>query len=552
MYALYLDAKSAFDVVQRELLVKSVFQVQGADRSLLCIDKRLSGRKTVVEWARHLMGPIDDEQGLEQGGINSSDFYKIFGKEQLSLPQSSRLGVPLPAVTVSAIWQADDTVLISNDIFSLFYLLQLSKSFSNRYLVEQGAEKTKLQKFIPPRWPGKDDVGHNPININGKQIPFSDVAEHVGVIRSIDGNGPAIAARFSAHRRALSGVLHAGLSYRHRGNPSFNIKIEKLYATPVLLSGLASLVLTNKEITLIDKHYTDTLSRLLKLHDRTPRSVIHFLAGSLPASALLHIRQLGLFAMICRLPSENALRRYAYELFEIGPLVKTSWFTQIQTHCVMYSLPQPLALLKSPPEKNAFKSFMKKKVIAYWETSLRDEACPLKSLNFFKAQFMSLLKPHPLFTSAGSSSYRITKACIQARMLSGRYRCGALLRHWKQHNNGFCLLSESCKAIEDIPHILQWCVWLKDVRKQLEDHTHSVAASLPDYLSEVILLLCIPVSPLFCDFLLDCSSLPLVISIAQEYGEEILNPLFSLSQTWVFMLHRERLKQLGRWKAAGD
>jgi len=280
--------------------------------------------------------------------------------------------------------------------------------------------------------------------------------------------------------------------------------------------------------------------------------VIHFLAGSLPASALLHIRQLGLFAMICRLPSENALRKNAYELFEIGPLVKTSWFTQIQTHCVMYSLPQPLALLESPPEKNAFKSFMKKKIIAYWETSLRDEAYALKSINFFKPHFMSLLKPHPLFTSAGSSSYRITKACIQARMLSGRYRCGALFRHWKPHNSGYCLLSESCEAIEDIPHILQRCIGLKDVRKLLEDHTQSVAASLHDYLREVILLLCTPVSPLFCNFLLDCSSLPLVISIAQKYGEEIFTPLFSLSQTWVFTLHRERLKQLGRWKAASD
>ena len=551
MYALYLDAKSAFDVVQRELLVKSLFQVQGADKSLLCIDKRLAGQKTVVEWARHLMGPIDDERGLEQGGISSSDFYKIFGKEQLSLPQNSCLGVPLPAVTVSAIGQADDTVLISNDIFNLFYLLQLSKSFSGRNLVEQGAEKTKLQKFTPRRWTEKDDVGLNPIKINGKQIPFSETAEHVGLVRSTDGNGPAIAARFSAHRRALAGVLHAGLSYRHRSNPSFNIKIEKMYATPVLLSGLASLVLTGKETDLINKHYTDTLSRLLKLHDRTPRSVVHFLAGSLPASALLHIRQLGLFAMLCRLPCENALRKYANEMFESGPLSKKAWFAQIQALCVMYSLPQPLVLLTSPPEKDAFKLSIKKKVLAYWESLLRDEAKALKSLCYFKPHFMSLLKPHPLFTSAGTSPYRVTKACIQARMMSGRYRCGALFRHWKPLNSGYCLLSESCKVIEDVPHILQWCDGLRNVREKLFDHTQKVVISLPDYLREVIYFYCNLSSPSFCDFLLDCSSLPLVISTAQKYGEEILLPLFSLSQTWVFMLHRERLKLLGRWKAVG-
>ena len=76
MFALYLDAQSAFDVVQRELLIKNLYDVQGASQDLLYVDKRLAARETVVEWSGSLMGPINDEQGLEQGGINSSEFYK--------------------------------------------------------------------------------------------------------------------------------------------------------------------------------------------------------------------------------------------------------------------------------------------------------------------------------------------------------------------------------------------------------------------------------------------------------------------------------------------
>ena len=56
------------------------------------------------------MGPILDQQGLEQGGNSSSDFYKIFGREQLDLAQNSSLGVRLKNVVVSAIGQANDTV----------------------------------------------------------------------------------------------------------------------------------------------------------------------------------------------------------------------------------------------------------------------------------------------------------------------------------------------------------------------------------------------------------------------------------------------------------
>ena len=330
LFALYLDAKSAFDVVRWELLIKNMYSIHGIDKSLLFIDKRLSCRQTVVEWDGHLLGPIKDEQGLEQGGVSSSDFYKIFGKEQLTLAQESSLGVPLleqssSSVVVSAIGQADDTVLLSNDIFSLFYLLELSSIFCTKYQVELCAEKTRLQRFLPRHWDPLS-VQPNPVEINGTKIPFTNTAEHVGILRSSDGNGPSISARFSAHRRALLGVMQAGLSIRHQGNPTFSLWVEKLYATPVLLSGLSALVLTKAELKSIDAHYTTTLLRLLRLHDKTPRSVTLFLAGSLPATALLHMRQMGLFGMISRLEENNLLHVYAKEIFSTDRCSKSSWF----------------------------------------------------------------------------------------------------------------------------------------------------------------------------------------------------------------------------------
>ena len=56
------------------------------------INNRLESRTTCVEWEKQLMGPIHDELGVEQGGINSEDLYKIFVKEQLSMAQASKLG----------------------------------------------------------------------------------------------------------------------------------------------------------------------------------------------------------------------------------------------------------------------------------------------------------------------------------------------------------------------------------------------------------------------------------------------------------------------------
>ena len=117
------------------------------------------------------MGPIIDECGLEQGGVNSSDFYKIFGKEQLATAQLSELGVKIGNLIISGIGQADDTALLSNDIYKLLLLLRLSQAFCERHHVKLCAEKTKLQVFATKKMRLVANYAKetNPINIDGER-----------------------------------------------------------------------------------------------------------------------------------------------------------------------------------------------------------------------------------------------------------------------------------------------------------------------------------------------------------------------------------------------
>ena len=73
LFALFLDARSAFDSVLRKILVNKLFHCGTTGQSLLFLNNRLEARTTFVEWDKQLMGPIVDEQGVEQGGINSGD-----------------------------------------------------------------------------------------------------------------------------------------------------------------------------------------------------------------------------------------------------------------------------------------------------------------------------------------------------------------------------------------------------------------------------------------------------------------------------------------------
>ena len=120
------------------------------DQNLSFIIRRLENRITFCEWNKELMGPIIDQRGLEQGGKFSSDNYKSYNNEQLTVPQETDFGAKIGDVHVAAIGQADVCILISTDLYKLKFLLQLTLQYCEKHHVELSLGKTKLQLFTPP------------------------------------------------------------------------------------------------------------------------------------------------------------------------------------------------------------------------------------------------------------------------------------------------------------------------------------------------------------------------------------------------------------------
>ena len=274
--------------------------------ALLLVDNRLESRSTVYQWENEMLGPAPDITGFEQGGINSGDFYKTYNNKQLKTAQSSLLGVNISSSTVSAAGFADDVLLSSNNIYNLKLLAQLTEDYCARFRVKLVPSKTKLLPIYSKNHHELVRYAElvNPVTIDGVTVNFVSEAEHVGVLRSSSGNLPNILHRISAHKKALGAVSSAGLARGHRGNPAASLKVHQLYATPVLLSGLASLVLNKAEFKILESHFKITLQNLQRLHQNTPRAAVYFLAGSFPFEAILHSRQMSLFSMICNMPDD--------------------------------------------------------------------------------------------------------------------------------------------------------------------------------------------------------------------------------------------------------
>ena len=550
VYLLALDAQSAFDRCLRQVLVSELYKARVPPAAIKIINTRLASRTTVYEWQGEMMGPATDTTGFEQGGVNSSEFYKLYNNEQLKTAQQSALGVDIGSQVIAAIGQADDVMLVAPSLFNLQLLLTLTEQYCTKFRVKLEPSKTKLLAYFPNKQSHLVDHAMNCHQITINDTPVSQVTEceHVGVIRSTAGNLPNVLNRIAMHKNALHALLPTGIARGCRGNPVASLRLAQTYATPVLLSGLASLCLSKAELKIIDGHYLASLQKLLRIHEKTPRSITYYLAGSLPASAILHQRQLSLFAMICHLTGDP-LHQHALHVLYNPEQGKQSWFLQVENICTTYGLPHPLRLLEDPPNKKQLKKLVKLRITEYWHKLLSSEVAHKSSLKYFTPHMHSLTQPHALWRAAGSNSYKVNQSTVLARMISGRYLTESVSRFWTENRQGFCLLPTCDKVVGDLEHLLLHCPALQVARNNLEKMWLDKSSVLPPLQSVIVQILAS--SPdIRMVFILDPTSMPAIISLYQSFGQLVLDTIFSMTRTYAYNLHRKKLILTGKWPYA--
>ena len=540
IFLLVLDAQSAFDRCLKEVLCSKLYSAGICDNTVNLINNRLANRSTIYEWDGVTMGPSHDQTGFEQGGINSGDYFKLYNNEQLQIVQDSELGVDIKSSTISAIGQADDVILASNDIRNLSLQAKLMENNCEQHRITLVAKKTKLVPIYQEKQ--SLDVEYakliNPVTIAGNTVDFVDEAEHVGVLRSRSGNLPNINRRISAHKKAMAAISPIGIARAHRGSPASSLKMQEIYGTSVLLSGLASLVLSSKEVSILENHFKNTLENLQKLHKNTPKPVVYMLAGSLPLEALLHCRQLSLFFMISRLKNDVLHKHAKFILTSANPSCK-SWFFEISKVCRLYKLPHPLSLLDRDLKKEDFKRLVKQKVKKHWQDHYTREIVTgnFKSLTYFHPSSFSIGRPSMLWVYSKHHPFESAKAIVVAKMLSGRYRTDWFKRHWSDNKDGYCL-APTCKMIPgDLAHMFVSCPSIQSVKKNMKQIWLQKTSSCPPlalFLDRMWTVL----PETFLQFILDPSRFYEVAKLCEVFGPVVFSQIMYLTRSYAFYIDR--------------
>ena len=88
-----LDAKSAFDVVNHRNMMRRLYHCGIQDAHWSLINSLHTNATTSVKWRGEVSTPYLVEQGIRQGGIISTDLYKVYVNPVLKRIQYSGMGI---------------------------------------------------------------------------------------------------------------------------------------------------------------------------------------------------------------------------------------------------------------------------------------------------------------------------------------------------------------------------------------------------------------------------------------------------------------------------
>ena len=133
-------------------------------------------------------------------------------------------------------------------------------------------------------------------------------------------------------------------------------------------------------------------------------------------------------------------------------------------------------------------------------------------------------------------------------MASGRYKTCWLRRHWADKETGIRRVP-GCTG--DLPGTLLHlatgqCPGLASATAAAAAHWSSFLKVHP-LLLPLIQVISSSSPEVFLSFLLGPATEAPVIALAQEQGRDVVNQLCFMTRTWLYTLHRERLKKLGYW-----
>ncbi|MES9881858.1 MAG: reverse transcriptase family protein [Sedimenticola sp.] len=532
LYIATLDSQKAFDVVHHTILLKKLYY-QGITGRLWSIIRLLYTNLTAkVKWAGEVSESLKIQQGVRQGGILSTHFYKAYINDLLLDLESRTLGKHIGTIYTGCPTCADDVLLMSSSSEELQLMLHLASSYSqeHRYIIHP--QKSAVVRIATNSAHQKSElvsewkIGHTDILVQTE-------ARHLGLIRTQRHEGARnIEDRIKLARRTLYSLMKAGVHGTSGINPRVSYKIYRTYVLPRLLYSLETITLRKVDMKKLEIFHNSTLRNLQSLPLRTATSAVLLLLGALPIEAEIHKRHFSLVHNIAN--SKNTKFR---EIMKRQLILrnKLSFFTRTSEALIQYELPAIDTLENIP--KLAWKRLTRSSVDSYWTTVLTQDANLRSTLASCNINILKVGETHPVWRTINHSTLDVKRGITKARLLTGTY----MLQSTKARFNKY-EVDETCPLCrlesEDLSHMLTRCPALSCVRNiYISDMRHTIIETFgQDVWSSL------SSRPRLTSLIVDCTVLvQQKILPANKKAQEDIE---TLSRRLCYRLHVKRLEKL--------
>ncbi|CAC5378097.1 unnamed protein product [Mytilus coruscus] len=297
-----LDAKSAFDAVIHSHLMKRLYHAGIDDKHWTIIQSMHTNATSAVKWNGQTSELFNVLQGVRQGGILSTDLYKLYINPVLNMLETSNLGCRIGNILCNTSACADDVALMSKKTTDMQVQINMANTFA-------GMEGYKLQTKksvainIKPK-PTRKETLLEEYTLNEATMLRVESAMHLGIIRT-NSMKQNIIANIEENIKKSSAYALLGSSFHGENGLDMEtvIHLFKIHILPVLLYGMDLLTPRSLNLEKLEKFQKKMLKQLMSLPTNTPDPAINYLTGILPVEAQIHLKVMTLFINVCTQPN---------------------------------------------------------------------------------------------------------------------------------------------------------------------------------------------------------------------------------------------------------
>ncbi|MES9884980.1 MAG: reverse transcriptase family protein [Sedimenticola sp.] len=525
VYVAFLDAKSAFDVVSHDSLMRKLFHIGVEGSPWTVINSIHNNAKTSVKWDGLKSQPYVCEQGVRQGGILSTDLYKVYVNGLLDRLNQNHDGAKIGEINCVAPTCADDVALLSSNPETLQSLINTAVDYSKmeRYILQP--TKSVILPINTTSRKAKCIYDY-PWTLNGDKMPVVESTMHMGILRSAATDETSVDENIKKARRTIYSLMASGLHGENGLDPETSLHLMQTYILPVLIYGMEVILPKVKLVDKLEIVNKKFLKQILSLPTTVANPAVYILSGTIPVEGTIHKRALTLFGNISRLQDESLEKQIAERQLNVKNMESSSWFIAVKKILLKYELNDPLELLNNPPQKLYWKKTVNTAVNNFWKERIKQHAAQYSSLKYLNLDLYEPGKRHPLIENI-KNEREINRVSVKMKMVTGTYILQVNRASFNQNQpDPVCMLCRT--EDETITHFLLVCPGLSTVRQPiLASVINASAGVVTDTYNHDILT----------QLILDCTTVV-------NPKSDIMRDTEYHCRRLVYALHAERYKQL--------